>query len=482
MIYATDYGAAFDGVTDDTAALQAAIDAAHTLSEPLILPGRTALISAALDLRGRVVEIYGTINRTELQATTRGMTMVNIEESDEGDVIYSPFVIQGVTFNGRSLANFGMRIRYRHHSELRNVLFAFCVEANVWEKDTWISRRVNCRSIDSRVGWQLEGSNFDSAFYNCYVAGCTYTQWLINNNGTLLNGNNSLLLSNCGATDAVGSGMEVNGQVAVNLQSCYWGENCDGPTVVNKGGTVVFEGGTVSYGWKPSSYLALPIEGEVILQSSCQINGQDFGSVDRLTYLEIDQIAAGNGSLRLDDVKGYMITGGDQKLAGDPIGYGAQRRVLVPRLGRQFAPVSHNVAFNTINPEPTSNAIRVTCDSVGGANPIIGLQAPLSLDYRFGEPFYLLMVYRSSKPLQVRIDASPLGAPVAFLSFPPASEFAATHIKVDAPIPAAPSGAVFEILMPNASAGDFVEMHECFLTDSTMAKKGVATVNRLTKC
>lgn len=480
MIYATDYGAAFDGTTDDTAAIQAAIDAAHSLAEPLILPGRTAVISAALDLRGRVVEIYGTINKTELRAATRGMTMVNAEEADDIDVIYSPFLVQGVTFNGGSLAAYGMRIRYRHHSELRNLLFAFCTEANVWEKDTWISRRVNCRSIDSKVGWQLEGSNFDSAFYNCYIAGCTHTQWLINNNGTLLNGNNSLLLSNCGATDAVGSGMEVNGQVAVNLQSCYWGENCDGPTVVNRGGAVVFEGGTVSFGWKPSSYLVLPIGGEMILQASCQINGQDYGSIDRLTYLTTPQIAAGNGSLRLDDVKGYMVTGGDQKLAGDPIGYGAQRQVLVPRLGRQFEPVANNVAISAINPAP--NAIRVTCNSIGGGNPIIGVSAPLSLDYRVGEPFYLLMVYRSSKPLQIRIDAAPLGAPIAFLSFPPAAEFAATHIKVDAPIPAAQPGAVFEILMPNADAEDFVEIHECFLTDSTMAKKGLATVNRLVKC
>ena len=66
------------------------------------------------------------------------------------------------------------------------------------------------------------------------------TQWLINNSGSLYNGNNSLLISNCGATDAVGSAMEVNGHMVVNLQSSYWGENCGRPTVVNNGGTVVF--------------------------------------------------------------------------------------------------------------------------------------------------------------------------------------------------------------------------------------------------
>ena len=74
----------------------------------------------------------------------------------------------------------------------------------------------------------------------------------------------------------------------------------------------------MSYGWKPSSYLALPIGGETILEASCQINGQDFGSIDRLTSLTPAQIAAGSGTLWLDDVKGYMITGGEQILAGDP--------------------------------------------------------------------------------------------------------------------------------------------------------------------
>ncbi len=479
MIYAINYGAKFDGVTDDTAALQAAIDAAHQLSEPLIFPGRGAVISAALDLRGRIVEIHGTVGRTELRANKRGITMINAEEAE--DVVYSPFVIEGVNLNGDSLAKYGMRIRYRHHTELRNMLFAFCTEANVWEQDTWISRRVNCRSVGTKVGWQLDGSNFDSAFYNCYNAGCTRTQWLINNNGTLLNGNNSLLFSNCGATDAEGSGMEVNGHVVANLHCCYWGENCDGPTVVNNGGTVVFQGGTVSYGWKPSSYLVVPASGsETVLESSCQINGQDFGSIDRLTSLTSTQISAGSGTLRLDDVKGYMITGGNQILAGDPIGYGAQRNVLVPRLGRQYHPIANNAEVTATN--PTANAIQVMCNSVIGSNPIIGVHAPLELDYRTGEPFYMLLVYRSSKPLQVRIDKAPLGAPVALLSFPPSSSGGATHVKVDAPIPAAPAGAVFEILMPNAAANDFLEIRECFLTDSTMAKKGVGTVNRIVKC
>ena len=478
MIYATDYGALFNGVADDSAALQRAVNAADALGEQLILPGRTALIRTALDLRGRIVEIYGTIGKTELRAGTVGMTMINAEEAT--DTVYNPFVIQGVNLNGDSKARYGIRIRHRHHTELRNMLFAFSTEANVWEQDTWISRRFNCRSVGTKVGWQLEGSNFDSAFYGCYNAGCTDTQWLINNNGELLNGNNSLLFSNCGATDAPGRGVVVNGHVVANFNECYIGENCDRSIIVNNGGVLVFSGGTISFGWKPASYMVEPIGGETILQASCQINGQDYGSIDRLTSLTPQQISSGAGTVRLDDAKGYVITGGDQVLRGDVIGYGEQRHVLVPRLGRQFDQVANGVTAAASNPTP--NAKRVTCNAVTGGNPIIGLSAPISLDYRVGEPFYLVLVYRASKALQVRLDSSVLGAPVALLSFPPAATVLSTHVKVDAPIAAASPGAVLDILMPNAAAGDYIEISECFLTDSTMAKKGAATMNRLFKC
>ena len=478
MIYATGFGAKFDNRSDDTAALQTAIDAAHTQGEPLSLPGGNALITRPLDLRGRYVEIYGTMGKTQIIGLTHGMTMLYVEEAD--DRIYSPFLIEGIALNGVGRAAYGMRIRYRHHSVLRNMLIQECTQANVWEQDTWISLRENCRSVDSRVGWQIEGSNFDSAYHNCYIAGCTHTQWLLNNNGSLKNGSNSLLFANCGATDATGSGMEVNGHVSANLQACYYGENCDGPTIVNNGGSVTFEGGTLSFGWKPSSYLAVPIKGEIVLDAGCQINGQDYGSIDRLTALTGEQVAAGSGTLRLEDAKGYMITGGDQTLVGDPIGFGAQRQVFVPRLGRQFQPIGNNTTTQASNPKP--NSLLVTCTSVIGGNPIIGAFAPLMREYRFGEEFYLMLVYRASKPLQVRVDAAPLGELIWLMSFPPATGITRTHIKVDNILPAAPAGAVFEVLMPNAGVGDFVQIDECYLTDSTMAKKGVATVNRIVKC
>ncbi|HTH29389.1 MAG TPA: glycosyl hydrolase family 28-related protein [Sphingobium sp.] len=478
MLDATDFGAKFDGVTDDSAALQAAIDAASAQGEALSLPGGVSIINTALNLKGRYVSIYGVSDKTEIRAGSAGMTMFDVEEVN--DVLYSPFILSDMIINADFKASFCMRIRYRHHSELNGIFFTNATNANVWEKDTWISRRYNCRSVDAPIGWQLEGSNFDSAFYGCYIAGCTNTQWLINNNGSLFNGNNSLLFSNCGATDATGRGVVVAEGINAQFVACYFGENCDGPTIVNNGGMVVFDGGTISYGWKPTSFMVLPIKGETIFTSAAQINGQDYGSIDRLSHLTPAQIAAGSGTFRFDDAKLFIITGGDQIVEGDPLGFGAQRQVFVPRLGRQFQPATNDVSVSVNSPDPRAKL--VTCTGVTGPNPILGLYAPLSLDYRFNERMYLVLVYRSSKPLQARVDAELFGAPVAFLSLPPAAPDTRTHIKLDNPLGPANPGAVFSLLMPNAAPGDFLELYECYLADSTMAAKGLATANRLFKC
>lgn len=54
FLYATDYGAVFDGSTNDAAALQSAINAAITTKKPLILPPGTALVGSALSIASPV--------------------------------------------------------------------------------------------------------------------------------------------------------------------------------------------------------------------------------------------------------------------------------------------------------------------------------------------------------------------------------------------------------------------------------------------
>ena len=68
VLFATDYGAVFDGSTDDATALQSAIDAARTSGKPLRLPAGTSLVGAPLSISEPVTIIGAGRESTILKA------------------------------------------------------------------------------------------------------------------------------------------------------------------------------------------------------------------------------------------------------------------------------------------------------------------------------------------------------------------------------------------------------------------------------
>lgn len=68
VLFATDYGAAFDGTTDDSAALQSAIDAAVSASKPLLLPPGTSIINATLNITAPLTILGSGRDETILKA------------------------------------------------------------------------------------------------------------------------------------------------------------------------------------------------------------------------------------------------------------------------------------------------------------------------------------------------------------------------------------------------------------------------------
>lgn len=68
VLNALDYGAVFDGTTDDATALQSAITAAQTANKPLLLPAGTAVVGTALSITAPVTIIGSGRDATVLKA------------------------------------------------------------------------------------------------------------------------------------------------------------------------------------------------------------------------------------------------------------------------------------------------------------------------------------------------------------------------------------------------------------------------------
>jgi hypothetical protein len=68
FLFATDFGAVFDGSTDDTTPLQAAFDAAATTGKPLILPPGTAIVGLTLPVDSPITVIGSGRRSTTLKA------------------------------------------------------------------------------------------------------------------------------------------------------------------------------------------------------------------------------------------------------------------------------------------------------------------------------------------------------------------------------------------------------------------------------
>lgn len=71
-VYSSDYGAVFDGATDDAAALQDAIDAAVALSKPLFLQPGTAMVGTPLSIAAPVT-ILGSGREESILKATNGL-------------------------------------------------------------------------------------------------------------------------------------------------------------------------------------------------------------------------------------------------------------------------------------------------------------------------------------------------------------------------------------------------------------------------
>lgn len=109
------YGAVGDGVTDDTTALQAAIDAAISLARPLLVPSLTYL-TGALTAEGSITILADDWNNAVFKAKAGTTKILTIGDGST----FTPYpLIRGIKFDGNNIAEAGVYIR---HNVMRGTL------------------------------------------------------------------------------------------------------------------------------------------------------------------------------------------------------------------------------------------------------------------------------------------------------------------------------------------------------------------------
>lgn len=478
IINALDKGVMADGVTDDRVALQAAIDVASNLGRPLQLPYGTIMIGApGLDFRGRAVDMRGVPNRTTIKALASMATLINAEETV--DTYHTPFNVQDVYLDGdNKVTNANLSIRYRHGYDLTSI-FSYNAFRAFRERDCYLSRHWNLRTGTCQLGYHIEGSNHSSLYAGCSAIGASAAGILIEAFGAVADGNHALMFQACDVEFGDGDGVIIGAGTSADFEGCYLGEAIGQSVIRNLGGTVKINGGVCFWGYNPSSALCRPAGGRTKFRGT-RLAAQTSGGISNLVYLTDAELAGDYGRVSYEDIEGYLPVGGNPVIKGDPLDFGPQYRNFVPRTGRVFTTETNNVTITASFPSP--NAVRATCASVTDSNPTMGFSAPLNTtDWRVAEPFYLVMIYKSNKPVAIKLSESALGPTIFSLGTAPSSVTTSTYVKLDSLSPAIASG-VLEIQINNVAAGDFLELIEVYFTDSTMHKQSMGNLGALYKC
>lgn len=443
-------------------------------NRPLYLPAGTWSVSS-LSFIGNKGGIVGDgIDVTILKVRSAVTTAIDLHET--ADANPNAGVLRGFTLDGNSLATNGIDLRYRHQISLDDLYIINCTNCLV-EKDTYLARHKNVRTRIGTIGLWLVGSNHASTFSGCTFDGCSSTHLKVETNGTAADGNSALVFTGCDIE--FGTGSSVGADITctdITFLGCYGGENIPGASIVMRGGVCTIKGGSWFYGSTVNSYLVNPLGGKVTFDGIA-LGGQANPGIEML-------VGTGTGGkVAFRDCAYNGLVSGTPTWLGDVLDYGPQGTVYAARLGKNWTGETNNTTITSV---VTGNTQKFTCVTAPGPTPLIGAKCNLvsPSTWRDGETLYLVLVYESTKTLNVNLSASGFGgAPTKALAvaLPATAGTAKTALCFQVTADNA-AYTILEATQTSSAVNDFITIYECFLSDSRMLDKGSSQFGNLYKC
>ncbi len=162
VISVVEYGATGNGTTDDSVAIQNAINDAATFRKSVFLPGGTYRINSTINLGGGTLTGEGTTveggtQRSVLRAGTLGMTMLNCGAKSN---------VRNLGLQGIYLANIGVKLSSTRVS-LSDIEVYRCRKTAYLLPNTQNSTLTNCHATYSVTGFTLANGARNNNFFNC---------------------------------------------------------------------------------------------------------------------------------------------------------------------------------------------------------------------------------------------------------------------------------------------------------------------------
>lgn len=462
---AAQFGCKFDG-SDSTRAMQKAVDHGG-----VITVGDGDIGITSIDLRGK--SVYLKCAGPQLTKFNGLAASVMFNAFESVDVTHSPFGISGCAIDGKGVATAGIKNRFRHKTEIDNLIITGCVDG-LYEVDSWNNLRNNITIHGNTNGLVCDGANNNCNYRGLSIYGNSGYQLKILDNGEAPGGSTALSFTNCDIEFAAGDGIYMDTASTIPFFSCYIGEQIQGKVFDIARGKAVMYSGLAYWGTNATSYLAYCAGGDLHMER-VTLNGDASVSLSNIAF-------SGNGRLTLDSCDGAITITDAQVMTGDTIGYGKQFECFAPKLGRKYTGFCLNGTFTE---RVIGNGKKVTAATSTGSPTLLELHANVNPDWISGGQGYLVVTYKSSKPCSVRLTSGPVGntPSIDIVGTLPATTAVKTAVLLNWTYTDGVYPTIFEIFQNSSVVGDTLELIDVYLSDSRMSYSGAgSTIKSLSKC